>query len=170
MRRGGGEGGGRGEGGEERWLIPLLAAQALCCPAQEEGAGCLSFALSLFHSRPSSVTSSLSPLFPLTSLAFSLPICPSLPLFLTSFPPSPPLLLLPSLSPSVSLCHWKASQCENAILLSRLLPISGCGGKRLVCAFFSFPDVCRELRVCTCVCDYHFAAMRTIAFFHRQCF
>ena len=149
--------------GEERWLIPLLAAQPLCCPAREEGAGCLSLsrAPSLFPSRPSSVTSSLlPPVFPLTSLAFSLPICPSLSLFLTSFPPPPlpppPPSLSLSLSLPVSLCHWRASQCENAILLSRLLPLSGCGGKRRVCAraraFLSFLDglLC-ELCVCVFV-------------------
>uniref|UniRef100_A0A3B4ACX0 Growth factor receptor-bound protein 10a n=1 Tax=Periophthalmus magnuspinnatus TaxID=409849 RepID=A0A3B4ACX0_9GOBI len=43
-------------------------------------------------------------------------------------PPPPPPTRSPPRSPG--LCHWwRAAQCENAILLSRLLPLSGCGGK-----------------------------------------
>lgn len=77
-----------------------------------------------------------------------------------SVPPSLPAVLLPSLSLSASLCHWRVSQCENAILLSGLLPLTGCGGKRLVCVCL-FPVWVSVVRS---VCVW-LAEIRIFAFF-----
>lgn len=135
---------------------------------------CLSSTLVLPLSLP---PPSLFPSYLSHSPCQSVPPSPSLPDFLPSLscPPPPP----PPLSPSVSLCHWRASQCENAILLSRLLPLSGCGGKRLVCVCISvvcvpFFSGCLSIAVCVCihtyVCCYQFAGRRTFAFFNPRCF
>uniref|UniRef100_A0A671UK72 Growth factor receptor-bound protein 10a n=1 Tax=Sparus aurata TaxID=8175 RepID=A0A671UK72_SPAAU len=83
---------------------------------------------------------------PLISEGFDMSVCVSLcrclqeeqqlrPASLPAIPNPFPELCSPAGSPVLSPIQTSENHCENAILLSRLLPLSGCGGKRLVCAY-----------------------------------
>lgn len=95
--------------------------------------------------------------FPVTSLTFASPICPSLPPpFVLSF--SLPDFLsscsISSLPPSLSLCvtgerlSVKMPSCSPDCCLLQAVEVSD------LCVFISLPDVCREVRASPCECGW----------------